>query len=101
MTAEFRGERWHLAGSGEHEQDTFDGFAADGGDVLASGWSGPGRAAVVGTSDGGLLVGAALAQDPEKCVAVVCRAVSLDMVCEERSALGSSWGVRVGQRPPP
>ncbi|MFJ9264721.1 prolyl oligopeptidase family protein [Streptomyces bacillaris] len=85
------GERWHLAGSGEHKQNTFDDFAAAADHLLASGWSEPGRIAVMGTSNGGLLVGAALTQRPGKYAAVVCRAPLLDMVRYERSGLGPSW----------
>ncbi|WP_444971878.1 prolyl oligopeptidase family serine peptidase [Streptomyces sp. SAI-25] len=85
------GERWHLAGSGEHKQNTFDDFAAAADHLLAAGWSEPGRIAVMGTSNGGLLVGAALTQQPGKYAAVVCRAPLLDMVRYERSGLGPSW----------
>ncbi|WP_078949913.1 prolyl oligopeptidase family serine peptidase [Streptomyces sp. CFMR 7] len=85
------GERWHLAGSGEHKQNTFDDFAAAADHLLAAGWSEPGRVAVMGTSNGGLLVGAALTQEPGKYAAVVCRAPLLDMVRYEGSGLGPSW----------
>ncbi|MBT3080276.1 prolyl oligopeptidase family serine peptidase [Streptomyces sp. CYG20] len=85
------GERWHLAGSGEHKQNTFDDFSAAADHLLAAGWSEPSRVAVMGTSNGGLLVGAALTQQPGKYAAVVCRAPLLDMVRYERSGLGPSW----------
>ncbi|CAM5326936.1 prolyl oligopeptidase OS=Streptomyces sp. ACT-1 OX=1609288 GN=SACT1_1740 PE=3 SV=1 [Streptomyces griseus subsp. griseus] len=45
----------------------------------------------MGSSNGGLLVGAALTQEPEKYAAAVCRVPLLDMVRFESSGLGPSW----------
>ncbi|MEU3434772.1 prolyl oligopeptidase family serine peptidase [Streptomyces sp. NPDC006863] len=85
------GEEWHLAGSGANKQNTFDDFAAASDHLLAAGWAAPGRVAVMGSSNGGLLVGAALTQEPGKYAAAVCRVPLLDMVRFESSGLGPSW----------
>ncbi|EHM30298.1 putative prolyl oligopeptidase [Streptomyces sp. W007] len=85
------GEEWHLAGSGTNKQNTFDDFAAASDHLLAAGWAAPGRVAVMGSSNGGLLVGAALTQEPEKYAAAVCRVPLLDMARFESSGLGPSW----------
>jgi prolyl oligopeptidase len=45
----------------------------------------------MGGSNGGLLVGAALTQHPEKYAAVVCMSPLLDMARYERAGLGPSW----------
>ncbi|MHA4779276.1 prolyl oligopeptidase family serine peptidase [Streptomyces sp. MSC1_001] len=90
------GEAWHRAGSGKHKQNTFDDFAAAGDRLVSAGWTEPGRLAIMGGSNGGLLVGAALTQQPEKYAAVVCMAPLLDMVRYELSGLGPSWAPEYG-----
>lgn len=84
------GEQWHRAGSGEHKQNTFDDFDAATDHLVSAGWA-DGRIAIMGGSNGGLLVGAALTQHPEKYAAVVCMSPLLDMVRYELSGLGPSW----------
>ena len=90
------GEAWHRAGSGEHKQNTFDDFAAAADTLVTAGWTEPGRLAVMGGSNGGLLVGAALTQQPERYAAVVCMSPLLDMVRYELSGLGPSWTPEYG-----
>ncbi|GAA4605228.1 prolyl oligopeptidase family serine peptidase [Actinoallomurus liliacearum] len=95
------GEPWHRAGSREHKQNTFDDFAAAADHLVATGWSRPGRLAVMGGSNGGLLVGAALTQRPDKYAAVVCMSPLLDMVRYELSGLGPSWVPEYGSASDP
>ncbi|MGA5193009.1 prolyl oligopeptidase family serine peptidase [Streptomyces exfoliatus] len=90
------GEAWHRAGSGANKQNTFDDFAAAADLLTAAGWAAPGRLAIMGGSNGGLLVGAALTQRPGKYAAVVCMAPLLDMVRYELSGLGPSWTPEYG-----
>lgn len=90
------GEAWHRAGSGEHKQNTFDDFAAAADLLITAGWTEPGRLAAMGGSNGGLLVGAALTQQPEKYAAVVCMSPLLDMARYELSGLGPSWTPEYG-----
>lgn len=82
------GEEWHLAGSGANKQNTFDDFAAASDHLLAAGWAAPGRVAVMGSSNGGLLVGAALTQEPEKYAAAVCRVPSWTWSASSRRGWG-------------
>ncbi|MFF8606814.1 prolyl oligopeptidase family protein [Streptomyces sp. NPDC015346] len=95
------GEAWHRAGSGAHKQNTFDDFAAAADRLISAGWTEPGRLAIMGGSNGGLLVGAALTQEPEKYAAVVCMAPLLDMVRYELSGLGPSWTPEYGSAQDP
>ncbi|WP_328907330.1 prolyl oligopeptidase family serine peptidase [Streptomyces sp. NBC_00234] len=95
------GDAWHRAGSGEHKQNTFDDFSAAADRLITAGWTEPGRLAVMGGSNGGLLVGAALTQQPEKYAAVVCMAPLLDMVRYELSGLGPSWTPEYGSAQDP
>ncbi|MEV6246046.1 prolyl oligopeptidase family serine peptidase [Streptomyces sp. NPDC051742] len=90
------GEAWHRAGSGENKQNTFDDFAAAADLLTTAGWAAPGRLAIMGGSNGGLLVGAALTQRPGTYAAVVCMAPLLDMVRYELSGLGPSWTPEYG-----
>ncbi|MFC9389774.1 prolyl oligopeptidase family serine peptidase [Streptomyces venezuelae] len=90
------GEAWHRAGSGRHKQNTFDDFAAAADRLLDEGWTEPGRIAIMGGSNGGLLVGAALTQRPAAYAAVVCMSPLLDMVRYELSGLGPSWTPEYG-----
>ncbi|MFE6062462.1 prolyl oligopeptidase family protein [Streptomyces sp. NPDC056431] len=95
------GEAWHRAGSGAHKQNTFDDFAAAADRLVEAGWTEPGRIAIMGGSNGGLLVAAALTQEPGKYAAVVCSSPLLDMVRYELSGLGPSWTPEYGSAQDP
>jgi prolyl oligopeptidase len=90
------GEEWHRAGMRERKQNVFDDFAAAGEHLVAEGWASPGRLAVMGGSNGGLLVGATLTQRPDLVAGVVCSAPLLDMVRYERFGLGRTWNDEYG-----
>jgi prolyl oligopeptidase len=90
------GEGWHRAGMRERKQNVFDDFAAAGEHLVAQGWTTSDRLAVMGGSNGGLLVGATLTQRPELAAAVVCSAPLLDMVRYERFGLGRTWNDEYG-----
>jgi len=90
------GEQWHRAGMLAHKQNVFDDFHAAAEHLVASGWTTPGRLAISGGSNGGLLVGAALTQRPELYAAVVCSAPLLDMVRYESFGLGATWHEEYG-----
>jgi len=90
------GEEWHRAGMRERKQNVFDDFAAAGEHLVAEGWTTHGQLAVMGGSNGGLLVGATLTQRPGLAAAVVCSAPLLDMVRYERFGLGRTWNDEYG-----
>ncbi len=90
------GEAWHRAGMRAHKQNVFDDFAAAAASLTAAGWSTPQQLAIMGGSNGGLLVGAALTQRPELYAAVVCSAPLLDMVRYEHFGLGRTWNDEYG-----
>lgn len=95
------GEAWHRAGRREHKQHTFEDFDAAADHLLAAGWAAPGRLGVLGSSNGGLLAGAALTRRPEMYGAVVCAAPLLDMVRYELSGMGASWRDEYGSAEDP
>jgi prolyl oligopeptidase len=95
------GEAWHRAGMRERKQNVFDDFAAAAEHLIAGGWTSPGRLAISGGSNGGLLVGGALTQRPELFAAVACSAPLLDMVRYERFGLGETWNDEYGRADDP
>jgi prolyl oligopeptidase len=90
------GEEWHRAGMRERKQNVFDDFAAAGEHLVTEGWTTHRQLAVMGGSNGGLLVGATLTQRPDLAAAVVCSAPLLDMVRYERFGLGRTWNDEYG-----
>jgi prolyl oligopeptidase len=90
------GEEWHRAGMLDRKQNVFDDFHAAAEHLIATGVTSPGRLAVWGGSNGGLLVGAAVTQRPELFSAVVCSAPLLDMVRYERFPIGETWNTEYG-----
>lgn len=90
------GEEWHRAGMRANKQNVFDDFAAAAAYLSDSGWTTPEQLAVFGGSNGGLLVGAAVTQFPERIAAAVCSAPLLDMIRYERFGLGRTWNDEYG-----
>ena len=74
------GEEWHRAGMLEKKQNVFDDFVAAAEWLIAHKVTNPSKLAISGTSNGGLLVGAALTQRPDLFRAVYCGYPDLDMV---------------------
>ncbi|GAA1777132.1 prolyl oligopeptidase family serine peptidase [Streptomonospora arabica] len=95
------GEEWHRAGMLGAKQNVFDDCAAAAEHLIESGRTTPGQLAVMGGSNGGLLVGAALTQRPDLFAAAVCSAPLLDMVRYERFGLGELWNVEYGSASDP
>lgn len=90
------GEDWHRAGNRGNKQNVFDDLHAACGALVDAGDTTPDRLAIMGGSNGGLLVGAALVQRPELYRAVVCSAPLLDMVRYEEFSLGRTWNEEYG-----
>lgn len=90
------GEEWHHAGMRDRKQNVFDDFHSAAERLVRDGWTTPQQLAIMGGSNGGLLVGAALTQRPELYAAVVCSAPLLDMVRYEKFLLGRLWAEEYG-----
>jgi prolyl oligopeptidase len=90
------GEAWHRAGHRDRKQNVFDDFHAAAQALIDDGTTAPDRLAILGGSNGGLLVGAALTQRPDRYRAVVCSAPLLDMVRYEHFSLGRTWNDEYG-----
>ena len=87
------GEEWHRAGMLSNKQNVFDDFRCAARYLISEGWTTPGQLAISSGSNGGLLVGAALTQEPALYAAVICAAPLLDMARYERFGLGQTWNV--------
>jgi len=74
------GIKWHQEGLREKKQNSFDDFVAAAEWLLSQGYTVPTKLAIVGGSNSGLLVGAALTQRPDLFAAVVCFGPLLDML---------------------
>jgi len=98
--AEF-GEAWHRAGMREHKQNTFDDFFAASEWLVENGYTRPEQLAIMGGSNGGLLMGAALTQRPDLYQAVVCGHPLLDMIRYHRFLVGSYWVSEYGSADDP
>ena len=85
------GEEWHRAGMLGRKQNVFDDFAAAAEWLIKSRYTRADRLAIMGGSNGGLLVGAALTQRPDLVRAVVCAVPLLDMVRYHRYQIARLW----------
>ncbi len=85
------GEQWHRAGKLDKKQNVFDDFIASAQWLTENRYTNPDRLAVIGASNGGLLVGAVLTQNPELFRAVICGAPLLDMIRYHKHPLARFW----------
>ena len=85
------GEQWHRAGMLDKKQNTFDDFIAAAEFLIAQKYTKPDRLAIMGGSNGGLLVGAAMTQRPELFGAVLCGVPLLDMLRYQKFLMGQFW----------
>jgi prolyl oligopeptidase len=83
------GEEWHLAGNLTHKQNVFDDFTAAARHLIAAKYTTPDKLAIIGASNGGLLMGAALTQHPELYRAVVSLVGIYDMLRVELDPNGA------------
>jgi prolyl oligopeptidase len=83
------GETWHRQGSLEHKQNAFDDFAACARRLIAAGYATRDKLALMGGSNGGLLMGAMITQHPDVARAVVSLVGLYDMLRVERTPNGA------------
>ncbi|MCS6901713.1 MAG: prolyl oligopeptidase family serine peptidase [Polyangiaceae bacterium] len=85
------GEEWHRNGMLHKKQNVFDDFLASAEFLIAERYTRPGRLAIQGASNGGLLVGAAMTQRPDLFRVVLCGVPLLDMVRYHLFGSGKTW----------
>ena len=83
------GEEWHKAGNLTKKQNVFDDFAASAEYLINEKWTRPEKLAILGGSNGGLLMGAMLTQHPALVRAVVSAVGIYDMLRVELAPNGA------------
>jgi len=90
------GEDWHRAGMLERKQNVFDDLYACAEELVRARVTRPEKLAVVGGSNGGLLVAAAVTQRPELFRAALCLVPLADMLRYHRFRIGGLWTAEYG-----
>jgi prolyl oligopeptidase len=95
------GEDWHRAGMFGKKQTVFDDFIAAAEFLIANKYTTSSKLAIEGTSNGGLLVGAAMTQRPDLYQAIVCGYPLLDMLRFQKFFDGPYWVPEYGSTDTP
>lgn len=85
------GPQWHQAALKENRQRAFDDFFAVAEDLIARKITSSKKLGIVGGSNGGLLMGAAITQRPELFQAAAIQVPLLDMLRYHKLLAGASW----------
>jgi prolyl oligopeptidase len=85
------GEDWHRAGMLEKKQKVFDDFLAAAEWLIANGYTRPERLGILGASNGGLLIGAAVTQRPDLFSAGLALVPILDMLRYHKFLRARNW----------
>ena len=83
------GEEWHKAGNLTKKQNVFDDFAAAAEYLMKENYTRPGKLAIQGGSNGGLLMGAMITQHPDLFRAIVSSVGIYDMLRVELAPNGA------------
>lgn len=85
------GEEWHEAGMLERKQNVFDDFAAAAEWLVENKYTRKEKLAIMGGSNGGLLVATSMVQRPELFGAVICAVPVTDMLRYHKFTVGRYW----------
>ncbi len=90
------GEHWHEQAMFEKKQNVFDDWFAAADYLIANKYTSPQHFAIIGASNGGLLMGASFTQHPELFSAVLCGYPLLDMLRYQKFLQGPQWTTEYG-----
>lgn len=90
------GEDWHLAGTKMNKMNVFNDFIAAGEYLINEGWTSPEHLAIVGGSNGGLLVGATVNLRPDLFKVAIPEVGVMDMMRYHLFTIGWNWASDYG-----
>jgi prolyl oligopeptidase len=90
------GEKWHLAGTKMNKQNVFDDFISAAEYLIDNKYTSSEYLAVLGGSNGGLLIGAVMTQRPELFKVALPAVGVLDMLRYHKFTAGAGWAYDYG-----